>query len=140
MMFNGKLTQLPWIYSADSYKIQNEHVRPSKLGAVPSLKDIETALLKTKYKMIHLTHVDTSTGVLVNVKSIATLVKQVSPDTLVVVDGVCSIGGEELLMDEWGVDAAITASQKALGTPSGLLVMMFGPRAIVCGGFVLFTR
>lgn len=115
-------------------------MRPSKLGAVPSLKDIETALLKTKYKMIHLTHVDTSTGVLVNVKSIATLVKQVSPDTLVVVDGVCSIGGEELLMDEWGVDAAITASQKALGTPSGLLVMMFGPRAIVCGGFVLFTR
>ena len=45
-------------------------------------------------------------------------------------DGVCSIGGEELRMDEWDVDGVVTASQKALGTPSGLLVMVVSQRAI----------
>ena len=39
-------------------------------------------------------------------------VKKVSPETLIVVDGVCSVGAEKLHFDDWGVDFALTASQK----------------------------
>lgn len=77
-----------------------------------------------------ITHVDTSTGVLSNVQSIAEVVREVSPDTLVVVDGVCSVGCEELRFDEWGLDIVLTASQKALGCPPGLAVVMVSRRAV----------
>ena len=46
------------------------------------------------------------------------------------VDGVCSVGGEELLQDAWGVDVALTASQKAMGVPPGLALVSAGPRAM----------
>ena len=49
---------------------------------------------------------------------------------LVVVDGVCSVAGEELRMSEWGVDVALTASQKAIGVPPGLALVVAGPRAM----------
>jgi len=47
-----------------------------------------------------------------------------------VVDGVCSVAGEELRQEEWGVDLALTASQKAIGVPPGLALVMAGPRAM----------
>ncbi len=42
----------------------------------------------------------------------------------------CSFGGERLLFDEWNVDIAIGCSQKALGAPPGLSILMFSQRAI----------
>ena len=45
-----------------------------------------------------------ATGVLSNAKEICAAVKRVSPDTLTVLDGVCSVGSEEIRMDDWGVD------------------------------------
>jgi alanine-glyoxylate transaminase/serine-glyoxylate transaminase/serine-pyruvate transaminase len=49
---------------------------------------------------------------------------------LCVVDGVCSVAGEALRMSEWGVDVAFTASQKAVGVPPGLALLVAGPRAM----------
>lgn len=101
-------------------------------GHAPTLASIADALANAPkpFKAITITQVDTSTGVLMDVKSIAALVKRVSPLTLIVVDGVCSFGGESLLFDEWGIDFVLTASQKALGTPPGLSVLIVSPRAI----------
>lgn len=45
-----------------------------------------------------------------DVKSVAEIVKRLSPSTLVVVDGVCSFGAEDLQFDDWGVDFVLTAS------------------------------
>jgi len=100
------------------------------VGERPTVDQIEAALKEKNYKVITITHVDTSTGVLCDVKSISDVVKRASPDTLIVVDGVCSVGGEELLFDEWGVDIAITASQKAIGVPPGLSISAFSKRAV----------
>jgi alanine-glyoxylate transaminase/serine-glyoxylate transaminase/serine-pyruvate transaminase len=72
--------------------------------------------------------VDTSTAALAPVKEYAAAAKK--HGVLVVVDGVCSVGGEALEMDAWGVDVTFTASQKALGTPPGLAVLLAGPRAL----------
>ncbi|KAI9785757.1 MAG: hypothetical protein M1839_008774 [Geoglossum umbratile] len=100
------------------------------IGSRPQLSEIEQALKEKKYAAITITHVDTSTGVLSDVKAVSELVHKVSPDTLVIVDGVCSVGGEEVRFDEWGLDVVMTASQKAIGVPAGLCILMVGGRAI----------
>lgn len=100
------------------------------IGDRPSFEQIEQALKAKPYKLLTITHVDTSTGVLSDVKGVTELVRRVSPETLVVVDGVCSVGCEEIAFDEWDLDVVLTASQKAIGCPPGLSVVMCSPRAI----------
>jgi alanine-glyoxylate transaminase/serine-glyoxylate transaminase/serine-pyruvate transaminase len=100
------------------------------VGGRPQLPEIEKALSEKKYKIITVTHVDTSTGVLSELKDLAATVRRVSPETLVIVDGVCSVACEEIAFDEWGLDGVVTASQKAIGVPAGLSISFFSGRAI----------
>ena len=74
------------------------------VGGRPDLAEVEAALKKEKYAVLTFTHVDTSTGVLSDAKAIAEVVQRVSPGTLVVLDGVCSVASEEIRMDDWGID------------------------------------
>lgn len=106
---------------------QVTHVR-SEPGDFPSLAEVERALAGGRFKLMTVTHVDTSTGVLAPVEALAKLAR--AHQALCVVDGVCSVGGEALEQDAWGVDVAFTASQKALGAPPGLAVLLAGPRAM----------
>jgi hypothetical protein len=57
-------------------------------------------------------------------------VKRVSPDTLVVLDAVCAVASEEIQMDNWGVDVVISASQKGLGAPPGLSIVIASQKAM----------
>ncbi|KAK3372841.1 pyridoxal phosphate-dependent transferase [Lasiosphaeria ovina] len=100
------------------------------VGSRPRLPEIEKALSEKHYKAITITHVDTSTGVLSELANLSALVHRVSPDTLVFVDGVCSVACEELDFDGWMLDGVVTASQKAIGCPAGLSISMFSGRAI----------
>jgi alanine-glyoxylate transaminase/serine-glyoxylate transaminase/serine-pyruvate transaminase len=100
------------------------------IGSKPSLDEVEAALAKKKYKVLTFTHVDTSTGVLSDAKGLGELVKRVSPETILVLDGVCSVGSEEIRMDEWGIDVVLTATQKGLGCPPGLMVLAASKKAI----------
>ncbi|HEX9090175.1 MAG TPA: aminotransferase class V-fold PLP-dependent enzyme, partial [Anaerolineales bacterium] len=100
----------------------------SSPGSRPELGRIKSALESDAYKLMTITHVDTSTAVLAEVQQIAALARP--SGTLVVVDGVCSVAGEELHMDAWGIDLTLTASQKAVGVPPGLALLMIGPRAL----------
>jgi alanine-glyoxylate transaminase/serine-glyoxylate transaminase/serine-pyruvate transaminase len=97
-------------------------------GNRPGLEQIKAALEDDSYKLLTITHVDTSTGVIAEVEQIASIGQRYG--VLVVVDGVCSVAGEALYMDTWGVDLALTASQKAIGVPPGLALLMIGPRAL----------
>lgn len=99
-------------------------------GTKPQLPEIEKALSEKKYKAITVTHVDTSTGVLSELKNLSALVHKVSPDTLILVDGVCSVACEEIDFDGWKLDGVVTASQKAIGCPAGLSISMFSGRAM----------
>ena len=97
-------------------------------GSRPTLEQVKSALESGSFKLLTITHVDTSTAVIAEVKEMAALCKKYG--VLVIVDGVCSVAGEELHMDAWGVDLALTASQKAIGVPPGLALLMIGPRAL----------
>ncbi|KAM3079326.1 hypothetical protein ACMFMG_005760 [Clarireedia jacksonii] len=123
-------------YFADSFAdcFETYGVKATQLkapiGSRPQLPEIEKALKEKKYKLLTVTHVDTSTGVLSELEKLSELVHRVSPDTLFVVDGVCSVGCEEIDFDKWGLDAVITASQKAIGCPAGLSISYYSGRAI----------
>ncbi|EKG21872.1 Aminotransferase class V/Cysteine desulfurase [Macrophomina phaseolina MS6] len=123
-------------YFADSFAdcFDTYGAKPTQLkapiGDRPQQDAVEKALKEKKYKIITVTHVDTSTGVLSDIKSLAELVHRVSPETLIVVDGVCSVGSEEIRFDDWGIDVVLTASQKAIGCPAGLSIVMASGRAI----------
>lgn len=73
------------------------------------------------------THNDTSTGVTNDIEAIAKVVK--AADRMLVVDAVSSLGAIELKMDEWGVDAVVTGSQKAWMAPPGLAMVALSQRA-----------
>ena len=98
------------------------------VGDAPSLEEVETALKAGSYKLMTVTHVDTSTGVGTDVKNLAALGREYG--ALVVLDGVCSVAAEEMRQEEWGIDLALTASQKAIGVPPGLALVVAGPRAM----------
>lgn len=123
-------------YFADSFAdcFETYGVKATQLkapiGDRPQLDEVEKALKEKRYKLITVTHVDTSTGVLSEIQALSELVHRVSPETLVVVDGVCSVGSEEIRFDEWGLDVVLTASQKAIGCPAGLSIMMCSGRTI----------
>ncbi|MCJ1356901.1 MAG: hypothetical protein MMC33_006897 [Icmadophila ericetorum] len=123
-------------YFADSFAdcFETYGVKATQLkapiGDRPQLDEVEKALKEKKYKLLTVTHVDTSTGVLSEIKALSELVHRVSPETLVVVDGVCSVGSEEICFDDWNIDVVLTASQKAIGCPAGLSILMCSGRAI----------
>jgi len=106
---------------------KNIDIYKPPLGYAADPKEIYEKVKSNKYDLVTVTQVDTSTGVRNNVKEIAKYFKEL--DTVLVVDGVCSIAGEEFHMD-WGVDVAFTASQKALGAPPGLTVGVVGQKAL----------
>jgi alanine-glyoxylate transaminase/serine-glyoxylate transaminase/serine-pyruvate transaminase len=104
------------------------HVRAPTVGDVPRLEDVEAALKVGGYKLMTVTHVDTSTAVGTDIRALAALGRQYG--VLVVVDGVCGTAGEEMRQEEWGIDLALTASQKAIGVPPGLALVVAGQRAM----------
>ncbi|BES81086.1 alanine--glyoxylate aminotransferase family protein [Pyrodictium abyssi] len=84
---------------------------------------LEELLSRASYSAVLFQHVDTSTSVANPVAELARVARR--HGARVVVDGVASIGGMEMRMDEWGVDVCFTGSQKALATPPGLAVVAF---------------
>lgn len=117
---------------ADCFRVYGANVDQltAPVGSRPQLPEIEAALKSKKYKVITVTHVDTSTGVLSELQKLSELVKSVSPETLLIVDGVCSVACEEIAFDAWNIDGVVTASQKAIGCPAGLSISMFSGKAI----------
>lgn len=100
----------------------------SAVGDAPALEEVDAALKRASYKLMTITHVDTSTAVGTDVRELAALGRQ--HGALVVVDGVCSVAGEEMRQEEWDIDLALTASQKAIGVPPGLALIVAGPQAM----------
>ncbi len=116
------------------YGAEVTHVRPPVIGDAPPLDEVESALKDRAtssgqdYKLMTITQVDTSTAVAADVEALAALGREYG--VLVVVDGVCSVAGEALRQDAWGSDLTLTASQKAIGVPPGLALVVAGERAM----------
>ncbi len=100
----------------------------AEVGDIVPMEIIEQHLKSKAYKLLTLTHVDTSTAVLNDAKCIGALGKKYN--VLSVLDGVCSVAGEEIRQEKWGIDLVVTASQKAVGVPPGLALLVASEHAI----------
>ncbi len=88
---------------------------------------VAAALGKTQYEAVTLVHSETSTGTLNDLESIARTVRQES-DAFLLADVVTSLAGSPVECDAWGLDFALSGSQKALALPPGLGVAFASDR------------
>ncbi len=91
---------------------------------------VAAALEKKQYEIVTLVHNETSTGLQNPVQEIAAAVHETSPDTLICVDAVSSLGGAKIETDAWGLDLVLTSSQKCLALPPGLGLAVVSERAL----------
>tara|TARA_B100001964_G_scaffold192301_1_gene214952 strand:+ start:1343 stop:2407 length:1065 start_codon:yes stop_codon:yes gene_type:complete len=111
--FGERWAQLCETYGVNVVKIEVENgkaVNPDVLK--------ETIQKATDAKAVFATLSETSTGVVHDIESIAKVVKD--NNLLLVVDGISGIGVQPFKMDDWGVDIAVTGSQKGFMLPPGL--------------------
>ena len=97
-------------------------------GTALDAQSFKNALAKKKYKLVALVHAETSTGVLQPLDDIAKLVQNES--ALLLVDTVTSLGGAPVRVDELGIDACYSGTQKCLSCPPGLSPVTFSDRAV----------
>lgn len=98
-------------------------------GEANSLASIEAALeAHPEAKFIGFVHAETSTGVRNDAQAICALARQF--DCMTIVDAVTSLGGIELKVDEWGIDAIYSGSQKCLSCVPGLSPVSFSDAAV----------
>jgi alanine-glyoxylate transaminase / serine-glyoxylate transaminase / serine-pyruvate transaminase len=94
--------------------------------------DVEERLREDKageIKAILVAHIDTASGVVNDIAAIGKAIKAARHDGLLMVDAVASLGCVPFEMDAWGVDVAMSGSQKGLMSPPGLGFVAAGPRA-----------
>lgn len=81
-------------------------------------------------KGVMVVHNETATGVTSDIAAVRRAIDAANHPALLYVDGVSSIGSIDFRFDEWGVDLAITGSQKGLMLPAGLGIVCASPKAL----------
>ena len=111
-----------------------------RIGAVPVIVDnawgepVSTAKVEAAFSanpdasVLAFVHGETSTGVLSDAAALAAIARR--HNALVLMDCVTSLAGVPVLVDEWGIDAAYSGSQKCLSCTPGLSPVTFSPRAV----------
>lgn len=98
-------------------------------GTAPDLNVVEEALQKNAgAKILAFVHAETSTGVRADAAALCALAKQ--HNCLTIVDAVTSLAGIALCVDEWGIDAIYSGSQKCLSCTPGLSPVSFSDAAL----------
>ena len=81
-------------------------------------------------KAVLVTHNETATGVASDVAAVRRALDAAGHPALLFVDGVSSIASVDFRMDEWGVDAAVSGSQKGFMLPTGLAILAMSRKAL----------
>jgi serine---pyruvate transaminase len=116
-----------WASMARAYRCDVDHLR-YEWGETPSADDVAARLEESGgAKVVFLTHSDTSTGVVADLRTIAERIN--GSDALIAVDAISSLAAVPLDTDAWGLDAVVTSSHKALMSPAGLAAVAVSPAA-----------
>jgi alanine-glyoxylate transaminase/serine-glyoxylate transaminase/serine-pyruvate transaminase len=122
-VFGGRMKENVERIGATAIMVQDEWgtaVDPAKLEA--ALKANPDA------KIVAFVHAETSTGALSDAKTLCALAKKYN--CLAIVDAVTSLGGVELDVDAWGIDAIYSGTQKCLSCTPGMSPVSFSERAV----------
>jgi alanine-glyoxylate transaminase/serine-glyoxylate transaminase/serine-pyruvate transaminase len=100
-------------------------------GAPPErIEDMLRSDTRQEIKGVLVVHNETSTGVTSDIAAVRKAIDAAKHPAMLYVDGVSSIGSLPFEMDKWGVDAAITGSQKGFMLPAGLGILCMSARAL----------
>jgi alanine-glyoxylate transaminase / serine-glyoxylate transaminase / serine-pyruvate transaminase len=127
----GQFSHL-WIDLARRHGLEVE-VLEEEWGTGANPDRIEEALRADKdhaIKGVMVVHNETATGVTSNVGAVRRAIDAAKHPALLYVDGVSSVASLDFRMDEWGVDLAITGSQKGLMLPAGLGIVCASQKAL----------
>lgn len=97
-------------------------------GRIIEPEQIAAALKGRKPKLVGIIHAETSTGALTPVEEISKLAREAG--ALMLLDTVTSLGGCPVRLDDWGIDAVYSGTQKCLSCPPGLSPVSLSPRAL----------
>lgn len=98
-------------------------------GKPVDISKVEAALIANPdAKILAFVHAETSTGARSDAKTLVSLAHK--HNCLAIVDAVTSLGGSELRVDEWEIDAIYSGSQKCLSCTPGLSPVSFSERAL----------
>ena len=120
--FGDRIRQMVERQEAQATVIEGEWGKPT------DPQRIEDALKKGGYKLITVVHAETSTGVLQPMGDVSRLARD--HGAMILLDCVTSLGGVDVNLDDWGIDAAYSCSQKCIGSPPGLSPLSFSARAV----------
>jgi alanine-glyoxylate transaminase / serine-glyoxylate transaminase / serine-pyruvate transaminase len=127
----GQFSHL-WIDLAQRIGLKVD-ILDAEWGEGAPLERIEETLVADKaheIKGVLVVHNETATGVTSDVAGARKAIDRAKHPALLYVDGVSSIGSLDFRMDEWGVDLAVTGSQKGLMLPAGLGIVAASPKAL----------
>lgn len=122
---NGKFAER-WVKIAMRNNWQLTELKAEYGSAVP-VSQVAEALNSKKFDAVVLVHSETSTATVQDLQAIGALVKKT--EAVLIADCITSIGALPVKVDEWGVDLAITGSQKALMLPPGLAFVSVSEKA-----------
>ncbi|WP_342429400.1 alanine--glyoxylate aminotransferase family protein [Neobacillus sp. FSL H8-0543] len=118
--FGHLLTEISERYGAEIYTIETEW------GTVFNPQEVISEMDRVQPKIVAMVHGETSTGCMQPLKEVGEACRD--RDIFFVVDAVATIGGVDVKVDEWKIDAAIGGTQKCLSVPSGLAPITFNSR------------
>lgn len=121
-----------WIDMCQRHDLNVEIVETPWGAGLPAerYEEILTADKAHEIKVVLATHNETATGVRSNIAAVRRALDAAGHPAMLFVDGVSSIGSMDFRMDEWGVDVAVTGSQKGFMLPVGLAIVGFSPKAM----------
>ena len=126
---NGKFSER-WGEYGEVIGLENVLLKKN-WGEVPSPEEVVAAATEGKpVSGVVITHCETSTGALTDLESVAVALRQALPDVLILVDAITSAGAVPFYLDDWDIDAAVVASQKALMNPAGIICWGLSERAV----------
>lgn len=117
-----------WGKIAEAYGLVNHQIDVEWGLAVTAAQVKEALGNYPNAKAVCLTHSETSTGVFTDIQGIAQEIRS-EYNGLILVDGITAVGAHEMRFDEWGIDVAVTGSQKGLMIPPGLAFIALSDRA-----------
>ncbi|MET0841951.1 MAG: aminotransferase class V-fold PLP-dependent enzyme [Methyloceanibacter sp.] len=127
----GQFSHL-WIDLAQRHGI-DVIVQEEEWGTGANPDRIEEALRADKnheIKAVMVVHNETATGVTSDIGAVRRAIDNAKHPAMLFVDGVSSLASLDFRMDEWGVDCAISGSQKGLMLPAGLGIIAVSPKAL----------
>ncbi|MGP3698002.1 L-aspartate--glyoxylate aminotransferase BhcA [Rhodobacter sp. NSM] len=128
---NGLFSQR-WIEMCRRHGLDVTVVEQDWGEGVPAdrFEEILTADTSHRIRVVLATHNETATGVRSDIAAVRRALDRAGHPALLYVDGVSSIGCFDFRMDDWGVDIAVTGSQKGFMLPPGLAILGFSAKAL----------